>query len=81
MEDGDKSPEVRKKPGNLDENLVKGSNNRSISQILREKIGFSVRHLKYLYSNARSMGTKQKELKALVQSRNYDVIGIMETFT
>uniref|UniRef100_A0A8C3FIA9 C-type lectin domain-containing protein n=1 Tax=Chrysemys picta bellii TaxID=8478 RepID=A0A8C3FIA9_CHRPI len=45
-----------------------------------EKAGQSVSYLKRLYTNARSQGNKQGELEVLAQSRNYDVIGITETW-
>ena len=34
--------------------------------------------MKYLYTNACSMGNKQEELEATVQLENYDLIAIME---
>ncbi|CAM5095768.1 unnamed protein product [Natator depressus] len=45
-----------------------------------KKAGRSVRYLKCLYTNARSLGNKQGELEVLAQSKNYDVIGITETW-
>ena len=35
-------------------------------------------HLKYLYTNARSMRNNQEELETLAQSQSYDIIGISE---
>ncbi|RMC21511.1 hypothetical protein DUI87_02377 [Hirundo rustica rustica] len=40
----------------------------------------SVAQLKCMYTNARSMGNKQKELEAMVQQQSYDVVAIMETW-
>ncbi|CAM5113306.1 unnamed protein product [Natator depressus] len=42
--------------------------------------GRSTGYLKCLYTNAQSLGNKQGELEILVMSRNYDVIGITETW-
>ncbi|XP_073188209.1 uncharacterized protein [Lepidochelys kempii] len=42
--------------------------------------GRSTGYLKCLYTNAQSLGNKQGELEVLVMSRNYDVIGITETW-
>ncbi|CAM4671219.1 unnamed protein product [Caretta caretta] len=42
--------------------------------------GPSTGYLKCLYTNAQSLGNKQGELEVLVMSRNYDVIGITETW-
>ncbi|GAB0206513.1 hypothetical protein GRJ2_003116900 [Grus japonensis] len=40
----------------------------------------SVAQLKYIYTNACSMGNKQEELEAIVQQENYDIVAIMETW-
>ncbi|CAM4557941.1 unnamed protein product [Lepidochelys kempii] len=45
-----------------------------------ENEGRSTGYLKCLYTNAQSLGNKQGELEVLVMSRNYDVIGITETW-
>ncbi|CAM4495102.1 unnamed protein product [Caretta caretta] len=45
-----------------------------------ENEGQSAGYLKCLYRNAQSLGNKQGELEVLVMSRNYDVIGITETW-
>ncbi|CAM4500218.1 unnamed protein product [Lepidochelys kempii] len=45
-----------------------------------ENEGRSAGSLKCLYTNAQSLGNKQGELEVLVMSRNYDVIGITETW-
>ncbi|CAM4648647.1 unnamed protein product [Lepidochelys kempii] len=45
-----------------------------------ENEGQSTGYLKCLYTNAQSLGNKQGELEVLVMSRNYDVIGITETW-
>ncbi|CAM5172065.1 unnamed protein product [Eretmochelys imbricata] len=45
-----------------------------------ENEGRSAGYLKCLYTNAQSLGNKQGELEVLVMSRNYDVIGITETW-
>ncbi|KAK4812899.1 hypothetical protein QYF61_027293 [Mycteria americana] len=37
-------------------------------------------HLKYMHTNARSLGNKQKELELHAQSESYDIIGITETW-
>ncbi|CAM4499672.1 unnamed protein product [Lepidochelys kempii] len=42
--------------------------------------GRSTGYLKCLYTNAQSLGNKQGELEVLVMSKNYDVIGITETW-
>ncbi|CAM5155513.1 unnamed protein product [Natator depressus] len=42
--------------------------------------GRSTGYLKCLYTNVQSLGNKQGELEVLVMSRNYDVIGITETW-
>ena len=39
-----------------------------------------IAHLKCIYTNASSMGNKQKELKAIVQLENCDIVAIMETW-
>ena len=36
--------------------------------------------LRYIYTNARSMGNKQEELKAIVQQAGYDLVAVTETW-
>ena len=36
--------------------------------------------LKYIYTNARSMGNKQEELEVTVHQVNYDLVAITETW-
>lgn len=62
------SQEGKQKPRGLG-TRAGGQNNRSLSNVLKEKIG----HLKFLYINVR-MGNKQEELVVLIQLRNYDAI-------
>ncbi|KAJ7413330.1 hypothetical protein WISP_91339 [Willisornis vidua] len=40
----------------------------------------SAAHLKCMYTNACSMGNKQKELEAIVQQESFDVVAITETW-
>lgn len=44
-----------------------------------QKVAESIAQLKYVYTSARSMGSRQEELEAIVQLENYDVVAIMET--
>ena len=39
----------------------------------------SIVQLKWIYTNACSMGNKQEELEAIVQQDSYDLVAIMET--
>ncbi|KAK4820971.1 hypothetical protein QYF61_009437 [Mycteria americana] len=43
-----------------------------------KKVAGSIAQLKYIYTNARSMGKNQEELEATVQQENYDIVAIME---
>ncbi|TRZ08903.1 hypothetical protein HGM15179_018207, partial [Zosterops borbonicus] len=45
-----------------------------------KKVAGSKAQLKSIYTNARSMGNKQKELEATVHQQNYDIVAIMETW-
>jgi len=47
---------------------------------LHGKAERSIAHLKCIYTNACSMGNKQKELKAIVQLENCDIVAITETW-
>lgn len=73
-----KIPEVSKEPEHMHNNLVKGNNSGSLSNVLVEKIGWSARYVKGLYTKVRSKGNKQEEMTVLAQSQNYDVIQITE---
>ena len=39
-----------------------------------------IAQLKYIYTDAYSMGSKQEELEAIVQWDNYDLVTIIETW-
>jgi len=61
---------------------------RDVAQLTRDEPrigvpGSGVRltaQLKCVYSNARSMGNKQEEMKAIVQQDSYDLVTITETW-
>ncbi|XP_050786243.1 uncharacterized protein LOC127037978 isoform X1 [Gopherus flavomarginatus] len=59
---------------------MQGGCNRGGFLIRTVKVGQLASYLRCMYTNARSLGNKQEELEVLAESRNYDVIGITETW-
>lgn len=49
-------------------------------QAYSKKLAGSVAQLKCLYTNACSMGSKQKEVEALVHLESYDIIAVAEAW-
>ncbi|CAM4502766.1 unnamed protein product [Lepidochelys kempii] len=77
--EGDQSPEVSGKVGYREEAQA-GMSVRGGLLPHTGNEGRSTGYLKCLYTNAQSLGNKQGELEVLVMSRNYDMIGITETW-
>lgn len=50
----------------LDKNLSGEAMSEALSNVVREKKGQSVRYLKYLFPNVKSMRNKREELEILV---------------
>ena len=45
-----------------------------------KSLGYSYEELRCLHTNAQSMGNQQEELEVRIKERDYDLIGITETW-
>jgi len=53
---------------------------KGIKECSSKKVTRPTAQLKYLYTNAHSMGNKQEELEATVLLESYDLVSITETW-
>lgn len=76
--DGDPSGSKDTRPFNVVETTeAPGNGHPGIWASLSKNVVGSRIKLKYIYTNAHSMGNKQEKLGAIVQQKNYDIVAIV----
>lgn len=68
----DKSTGVRKVPGDMDKNQIRGDEMGNLNNVFRKKLGQAASYLTCLYTDVRSMGNTQEELELFIQLQKYD---------